>query len=393
MTSVLEGIRILDLSRYIAGPVACALMADAGAEVIRVESPVGEEDRNIGTMSPSGQPLWFSAWAHHKKSVAIDIRSDAGLAELDSLARISDAVVHSFAPGSPQAEVLAYERLDRLNPSIVVAAISAFGQTGPYASKIGFDFTVQAIAGLMDLTGDSSGPPMRSGIALADFLSGHSTAYGMMLALFERARSGRGQLVDVSLLDNSVFPVIAQGMVSEHRLLHQSRRRLGNKSWYSFVDAFEAKDGTVVLCPAIEPQWRRMARAIGRPDLLEDPRFDSNLARFEHRDALSDIVGDWVRERSTEEVVTAMDEARVPCSPVLGIAEMTEHPQIRARDMLVELGKPGQDAVTVPGFPIKLSRTPATVEGPAPDVGEHNEWAFSELLGLDAQTIARREAL
>ena len=378
MASVLEGVRILDLSRYIAAPIACAMMADVGAEVIRVESPGGEEDRNIGVMTSSGQPMWFGSWAHHKKAITLDIRVDEG----------QDVLVHNFVPGSPQARILTYENLSRINPSIVVAAVSAFGQTGPFANKPGFDLTVQAIAGLMDLTGDSQGPPMRSGIALADFLAAYNTAYGIMLALYERDRSGLGQEIDISLLDNSVFPIVAQGMVSEHRLTGQTRRRLGNQSWYSFVDAFQASDGTVVICPAIEPQWRRLARTIERPDLLEDPRFGSNLDRFEARDFLTAIVQAWAGQRTVDEVVRAMDEARVPCSPVLTIGEMSRHPQVVARGMLVELGNPGQDALTVPGFPIKLSRTPAKVEGPAPAVGEHNLWVYEKLLGLDVATLA-----
>ena len=388
MSPVLNGIRVLDLSRYIAAPTACAMLADAGAEVIRVEAPGGEEDRQIGVMGPQGQPMWFACWARHKRAITLDIRNEAGAPLLYKLVRVADVVVHNYVPGSPQAALLHYDALSQVNPSIVVAAVSAYGQTGPFAQKTGFDVTVQATAGMMDLSGPADGPPMRSGVAVADFLAGYNTAFGVMLALWERNSSGLGQMVDVGLLDCTAAPVISQGMVSEHRYTGRARRRIGNGSWYSFVDAFEATDGDVVICPAIDSQWRRLARTIGRPDLLDDDRYGSNLSRFEHRDELAEIVAGWAKERSIDEIVAAMDGARVPCSKVLGIPEMAEHPQIKAREMLVEVGREGEDPMVVAGFPIKLSRTPATVEGAPPLVGEHNAWAYGELLGLDEAALA-----
>ena len=307
---------------------------------------------------------------------------------LSDLVRLADVVVHNYAPGSPQAALLHYDALAEANPSIIVAAISAYGQTGPFAEKTGFDVTVQATAGIMDLTGQDDGPPTRSGVAIGDFLAAYNAAFGVMLALWERNASGLGQMVDVGLFDSTVLPVIAQAMVSEFRHTGRSRRRIGNGSWYSFVDSFEALDGTVMICPAIESQWRRLARTVERADLLDDPRLRDNPSRFEHRDELGAIVQAWVGQRTVDEVVAAMDEARVPCSRVLTVPEMAEHPQVHARDMLVEVGRDGEDTMTVAGFPVKLSRTPATVEGPPPHVGEHNAWAYGDLLGLDAAKLA-----
>ena len=209
-----------------------------------------------------------------------------------------------------------------------------------------------------------------------------------MLALWERNASGLGQMVDVGLFDSTVFPVISQAMVSELRHTGRARRRIGNGSWYSFVDSFEALDGTVMICPAIESQWRRLARTVERADLLDDPRLRDNPSRFEHRAELGAIVQAWVGRRTVDEVVAAMDGARVPCSRVLTVPEMAEHPQVHARDMLVELGREDEDTMTVAGFPVKLSRTPATVEGPPPHVGEHNAWVYEDLLGLDAAALA-----
>jgi len=388
MTPVLDGIRVLDFSRYIAAPTACALLADAGAEVVRVEAPGGEEDRRIGVMGPQGQPMWFAGTGRHKRAITLDLRNEAALPLLGDLVRLGDVVVHNYAPGSPQAALLHYDALAEANPSVVVAAVSAYGQTGPFAEKTGFDVTVQATAGMMDLTGQADGPPTRSGVAIGDFLAAYNAAFGVMLALWERNASGLGQMVDVGLFDSTVLPVIAQAMVSEFRHTGRARRRIGNGSWYSFVDSFEALDGTVMICPAIESQWRRLAHTVERADLLDDPRLRDNPSRFEHRAELGAIVQAWVGQRTVDEVVAAMDEARVPCSRVLTVPEMSEHPQVHARGMLVEVGRDGEDTMTVAGFPVKLSRTPATVEGPPPHVGEHNAWAYGELLGLDAAALA-----
>ena len=388
MTPVLDGIRVLDFSRYIAAPTACALLADAGAEVVRVEAPGGEEDRRIGVMGPQGQPMWFACTGRHKRAITLDLRNEAALPLLGDLVRLADFVVHNYAPGSPQAALLHYDALAEANPSIIVAAISAYGQTGPFAEKTGFDVTVQATAGMMDLTGQADGPPTRSGVAIGDFLAAYNAAFGVMLALWERNASGLGQMVDVGLFDSTVFPVISQAMVSEFRHTGRARRRIGNGSWYSFVDSFEALDGTVMICPAIESQWRRLARTVERADLLDDPRLRDNPSRFEHRDELGAIVQAWVERRTVDEVMAAMDEARVPCSRILTVPEMAEHPQVHARNMLVEVGRDGEDTMTVAGFPVKLSRTPATVEGAPPQVGEHNGWAYGELLGRDAAELA-----
>lgn len=388
MSPVLDGIRVLDFSRYIAAPTACALLADAGAEVVRVEAPGGEEDRRIGVMGPQGQPMWFACTGRHKRAITLDLRNEAAMPLLGDLVRLADVVVHNYAPGSPQAALLHYDALAEFNPAIIVAAISAYGQTGPFAEKTGFDVTVQATAGMMDLTGQADGPPTRSGVAIGDFLAAYNAAFGVMLALWERNASGLGQMVDVGLFDSTVFPVISQAMVSELRHTGRARRRIGNGSWYSFVDSFEALDGTVMICPAIESQWRRLARTVDRADLLDDPRYRDNVSRFEHRDELGAIVQAWVGQRTVDDVVAAMDEARVPCSRVLTVPEMAEHPQVHARGMLVEVGRDGEDTMTVAGFPVKLSRTPATVEGPPPHVGEHNAWAYGELLGLDAAALA-----
>ena len=363
MSPVLDGIRVLDFSRYIAAPTACALLADAGAEVVRVEAPGGEEDRRIGVMGPQDQPMWFACTGRHKRGITLDLRNEAASPLLHDLVRVADVVVHNYAPGSPQAALLHYDALAEINPSIIVGAISAYGQTGPFAEKTGFDVTVQATAGMMDLTGQADGPPTRSGVAIGDFLAGYNGAFGVMLALWERNASGLGQMVDVGLFDSTVLPVIAQAMVSEFRHTGRARRRIGNGSWYSFVDSFEALDGSVMICPAIESQWRRLARTIGRADLLDDDRYRDNLSRFENRDELSPnragVGGGAHRRRSLRR------HGRRP-RPLLASPHRARNGTAPAgpRPRDARRGGPRGGRHDDGGrLPIKLSRTPATVEG------------------------------
>lgn len=386
--AVLSGIRILDFSRYIAAPLACGLLADMGAEVIRVEPPGGDEDRTVGPVAPDGRPVWFNTWAHGRQGITLDLRQDAGRALLRRLVRCADVVVHNFTPGSRQASWLGYDALRSENPSVIVAAVSAYGQTGPWAARGGFDSLIQGVCGVMSLTGFPGGPPVRPGAPWVDVSYGYNTALGIMFALFERARSGLGQLVDVGLLDNAVFPLIVQGMISEMRLTGAARTAIGNESWYTYLNTFQARDGWVTISPSVDSLWRRLAEAIERPELAEDPRFRGHLDRFAHREILNEILGAWVRDRTVADVTERLNAARVPCGPVATLAEMAENPQVAAREMLIEIASDHAPTATVPGYPIKFSRTPAHVGGAAPAIGEHNFGVYGELLGLSNADLA-----
>jgi CoA:oxalate CoA-transferase len=388
MPAVLDGIRVLDFSRYIAAPVACGLLADVGAEVIRIEAPGGEEDRTLGPRAPSGGPIWYAIWNHHRRGITLNLRAEAGQDLALRLIKCADVVVHNFVPGTTLAQFLDYERLRPVNPSIVVAAVSAYGQTGPWANLGGFDSLIQGISGVMSLTGLPGGPPLRTGLSWVDFSAAYNTALGVMFALYHRARTGLGQLVDVGLLDTAVFPVIAQGILAEYLLNGAARRQIGNETWYGYINLFRAKDGWITISPAVDSQFRRLVRAIGRPELAEDPRFATPVDRFAHREVLNEILEPWVAERTLAEVTAEMERAHVPVGPANTVEAVAANPQLAARGMIVPVGRPGAAPIPTPGFPLKLSRTPASVEGPAPEVGEHNDEVFGALLGLDAAEIA-----
>ncbi len=389
MTSALDGIRVLDFSRFVAGPICCCLLADMGAEVTRVETPDGEADRDVGPFSPQGERIWFAAWGHHKRGITLDLQRQEGKDLALRLIALSDVVVHNFTPGSPQADFLDHTRIREIDPTIVVAAISAYGQNGPWSSLPGFDGAIQALSGVMSLTGSPDGPPTRTGITWVDFSTAYNTALGIMFALYHRSRTGLGQMLDVSLLDNAVFPVVAQGTISEFKLNRAMRCQLGNEGWYTYGNTFKAKDGWVVIQPGVDSQWRKLANAIGRPELAEDPRYKGNLDRFANRKSINKIIEEWLSNKTVQEVGEALEAARVPWGPVHTVADVVRNPQLEVRNMLVDVSRPGKESFTVPGFPLKLSLTPASVEGAPPLLGEHNMEVYKGLLGLSSDEIEK----
>jgi crotonobetainyl-CoA:carnitine CoA-transferase CaiB-like acyl-CoA transferase len=364
------------------------MLADMGAEVIRVEGPQGEEDRTLGPFSPEGRKMWFSCTGHHKKGITLDTRKPEGRELADRLIEKADVVVHNFAPGSRPSEFLAYDRLRLIKTDIIVAAVTAYGQTGPWARYTGFDGLLQALSGMMSITGFPGSPPVRSGVTVVDISAGYNTALGIMFALYHRQLTGQGQNVDVGLLDCSIFPIAAQGMVSEYKLNGVARGPIGNQSWYTMVNTYETRDAWVVLSPALDSQWQKLAELIGRPEMIDDPRFDTNLNRYYNREPINELLGAWMAAQTAEEALGKLRAARIPAEKVHNIGEMTQNTQVAAREMLVDLGRPGEEAHTVPGFPIKMSLTPATVEGPAPLIGEHNDEVYEELLDLTPSQIA-----
>ena len=394
MGQALDGIRVLDFSRFIAGPSCTLMLAHMGAEVIRVEPPDGEDDRVIGPMSPQGNRIWFTGHANHKKAITLDTKKAEGRELLKRLVAKADVVVHNFVPGTRPALMLHYDALKEVNPRVVVAAVSGYGETGPSAQLGGFDAVMQGLSGMMSFTGMPGTPPMRAGVAWVDYAAGYNMGLGIMFALFHRERGGVGQMVDVALLDAAVFPVVSQGMVTELRLLDVPRRQMGNEGWYAFANCFEAKDGWVVLTAGFDAQFYQLMEAIGRPDLVGDPRARTVDSRWTHHEEMHGIVGEWVGQRTVAEALAALQKHRVPADKVNKIEEMVEHPQVRHREMLgeVPLGTGGEKA-TVAGSPIKMSRTPATTGGAAPGLGEHNAEVYEGLLGMSAGEVAALRAL
>ena len=390
MKKALEGVRILDLSRYASGPYCGALLADMGADVIKVERPGGGEDRELGPFAPNGENLTYGIiLARNKKGITLNLRSEHGKQILRRLVKQSDIVVENFGVGSKKDMGLDYESLVKCNPTIIVVSITGFGQTGPYAQKVAFDSIAQAMSGAMYYTGFPGSPPCRAAVPYADFVSAVYGALGAMFALYHRERTGEGQMVDVAMLDSAFSLVGGMGVAAEYGLLSHMRRQIGNHSFYNFTDCFKAKDGWFFVSVIGTSVWRRFVGVIGRPDLMGDSRFRDDTARFENRDILGPIVSEWAGGRRVAEALSLLEEARVPSAPVKSIAEVIDDPQIRAREMLVDVDYPGVGPVPVSGVVTKLSKTPGRVETGGPMIGEHNEEVYCGLLGLSLEELER----
>ncbi len=384
----LQGIRVLDFSRYIAGPYCCMLLADMGAEVIRVEPPRGAEDRNLGPFSPDGQALVYGfILQRNKKNITLNLRDPASSELLQRLIPKADILVHNFPPGTEEAMVLDYNSLTQLNPALIEVIITGFGQYGPYAERTCFDSIAQAMSGAMSYTGFPGSPPTRAGVQYVDFSTGLSAALGTTLALLHRQRSGKGQLVDVSLFDVALSFVAAAGVAAEYKLLEHVRPQVGNNSFYAYANSFRAKDGWVMINVVGNSAWHRFCRALGRDDLASDPRFKDNLSRYLNRDEIHPTVADWVKQKTVEEVTRILEAARVPCGPIRDMVDIYHDPQVTAREMLVEVVQPGTGIVPMPGIAIKLSATPGSIDSPAASPGEHNLEIYHHLLGLSEEQI------
>lgn len=381
MTRVLEGIRVLDFGRVIASAYCGTLLADMGADVIKVERPGGEFDRKLGPFTPDGKAIVYELITpRNKKSITLNTRHPKGQEILDELIEDTSIIITGFTRKGNQLMGLDYERLKQINPGIILVAISGYGQSGPGADRPSFDAIAQAESGAMSYTGFPENPPTRAAVPFVDFSTATMGAYGAMLALLHKERTGKGQLVDVSLLDTAFTFVAGTGVVAEYTLLDQIRPQVGNHSFYNYSDGFEAKDGWVMISVIGNEIWQRFIGVIGRVDLLEDDRFSDDLSRYQNRDLIRPIVNEWVGKHLVSEVVRLLEEKRVPCGRVNTVRELVNDPHLIAREMLIKRQYPGVGEVPVPGIPVKLSRTPGKIETDACRLGEHNQEIYCQLL-------------
>lgn len=391
MRRVLDGVRVLDFSRFFSGPYCTTLLADMGAEVIRVDNPKGEEDRISGPLTPSGESIWFLTLARNKKAITLEPRSERGREVLNDLVRRSDIVVENFAPKVKKMMGMDYEDLAKMNPAIILVSISGFGLSGPYSQRLAFDTVGQAMSGAMSVGGFPGNPPTRASVSYVDFASGIHAALGAVLALYHREKTGVGQLIDVSLVDTAV--ALTHSFAAEYEALGLMRPQLGNHSFYSASDALRSKDGVWFYVALFTNRvFRRMMRLMGREELADDPRFQNDQARYQNRQLLDPLIARWVAERTAEELMKELDRADVPYGRVYSIPEMVEDPHIKARGMLDEVEHPGLGRYPVVGMAIKLSRTPGEIRYRAPLLGEHNEEVYCTLLGYSQDRVASLKA-
>ena len=391
----LEGVRVVDLTRALAGPYGTLMLGDLGADVIKVEQP-GRGDESRGWGPPfvgepygpyPGESAYFIAANRNKRSVTVNLKSPQGQEIVRRLASASDALVENFRTGVLDEMGLGYEDLHRLNPRLVYCSISGYGRTGPYAERPGYDFIIQAEGGMMGITGPEDGPPYRVGVPIVDVTAGMFAATSILAALRARDLTGEGQLVDVSLLDTQV--ALLANVASNYLVGGAPPRRLGNAHPnIAPYEAFRARDRWFALAAANERQWEVLCDAIGQPDLKDDARFATNGARVANRPALLEALNEAFATRDAGAWLAALQEAGLPCGPINTVPDAFAHPQAAARNLVLETEHPTAGTVRLTGFPYKLSHTPASVRRPPPLLGQHTEEVLAGLLGYTATEVA-----
>jgi formyl-CoA transferase len=390
----LEGVRILDIGTAVAGPFGPTLLADFGAEVIKVELPgKGDLLRNIAPVYQE-KSLFWTVEARNKKSITLDLRQPKGQGLLKQLVRISDVVVENFQPGTLEKWNLGYEALREVNEKIILIRVSGYGQDGPYRDKPGYDRIGQAVAGLIHATGYPEHPPVKAGYAVCDYMTGMMNALATMIALYFRDINpeGEGQWVDVSLYE-TIFR-ISEFTTTQYDKLGVIRERSGNRHpAASPGDAYRTKDDKwVVLLVPSDAMFQRLIKVMGQEDLIADPRFENPVKRVENAEAINAIVADWIRQRTMLEVRDILDAAEVPVAPIYNIKDIFEDPHYQAREDIIEVEDKSIGKVKMQGVFPKFSHTPGRVYRMAPDLGEHNEEVYCGLLGLSAQELKELQA-
>jgi glutaryl-CoA transferase len=393
MPEPLSGYHVLDLSRVLAGPWAGQILADMGAEVIKVERPgSGDDTRRWGPPylkdaegRETSESAYYLCANRGKKSIAVDIAQPGGQNIIRQLAARSDVVLENFKVGGLKKYGLDYRELQAVNPSLVYCSITGFGQTGPYAHRPGYDFLIQAMGGLMSITGmpDSSkgGGPVKVGVAVSDLATGLYAANAILGALLERGRSGLGQHIDLALLD--VQAAMLANQATNYLVGGEVPGCLGNAQPNIVpYEAFATSDGQIILAVGNDSQFAKFCSVAGNPELAADPRFETNRLRVENRQLICGIVADILVQHTSAHWLTLLEKCGVPCGPVNSINEVFADPQIQARNMVVNLQHPLGASLRLPGNPINYSRTPLHTEQAPPLLGEHTVQVLQEVLGL-----------
>ncbi len=389
----LHGLRVIEMGQLIAGPFCGQLMADFGAEVIKLEPPgKGDAMREWGHEKPEGVSLWWSVIARGKKSVEIDARQPEGQALIRDLVAGSDVLIENFRPGTMERWGLGYDALAAVNPRLVMIRVSGYGQTGPYAHKAGFGAIGEAMGGLRHVVGDPSTPPSRMGISIGDTLAATFACLGGMMALHARARTGRGQVVDSAIYE-AVLAVM-ESLVTEYAYSGYVRERTGaTLPRIAPSNVYPTRDGAYVLIAANQDTvFRRLAAAMGRPELAEDPRYATHDARGERQAELDALIAEWTQGQDRLALGALLDEAGVPRGDIYRGAEMLEDAHFQARDAIARVMHPKLGELRMQAPAPRLSDTPGRIRGAGPELGEHNGAVLRGLLGLDAARLAALEA-
>lgn len=386
MPKPLDGLRIIDLTRVLAGPYCTMLLADMGADVVKIENPVGGDDSRAFGPYKNGLSAYYMGLNRSKRSITLNLKHEKAKEMLKSLIREADVVVENYKPGTMNKLGLGYEVLREINPGIIYAASSGFGQTGPYSSKAAYDLIIQGMSGFMSITGFDKEHPVKAGSSIADIFAGVFTTIGILSALEYRRKTGVGQMVDVAMLDCMVATL--ENALATYDCAGKSPEPIGNvhRSIAPFA-SFTTADGQVNVCAGNDELWRRFCEVIGMPEYVSDPRFADNKARVANFGELRPLINERMIARNTAEWTAALDAVKVPCGPIMDMEQVVNDPHIQSRDMIVALTHPVAGELLVPGVPIKFSESPASIKCAAPELGEHNMEIYTELLGLNESEI------
>ena len=386
MAGPLDGMKVLDLTRVLAGPYATMLLGDLGAEVIKIEQPgTGDESRNFGPFK-NGFSLYFMSVNRGKQSVTLNLKTERGQAIFKQLLKQTDILVENFRPGTMQKLGLDYDTLKGEHPSLIYAACSGFGQTGPYAQQGAYDMIIQGMGGIISITGEPDGPPVRVGTSISDITAALFTTIGVLSALHHRNRTGSGQFVDVAMLDSLV--AVLENAVVRYFATGEAPKPLGARHpAITPFEAFASADGHVIIALGNDTLWAKFCEHVDRHELISDERFRTNADRTENHSELFPILSEIMSQRPTDDWIDALGAIGVPCGPINAMDKVVSHPQVQAREMITRIAHDITGEVEVPGVPIKLSETPGNVEVPAPSLGEHTTKVLTDLLKMSADEV------
>jgi len=381
----LRGFKVLDLSRTLAGPYATMLLADMGAEVIKVEQPVvGDESRRFTPPSWNGESCYFLAANRNKRGITLDLKSAEGIKIVKQLVKEADVFVENFRTGTMEKLGLGYDELKEINPRIIYCSISGFGRTGPEKNRAGYDVLMQGFAGLMSITGEED-RPVKAGMSIADLSTGLFAAFSISSALHGVRQTGKGQYLDVSLLDGQI--ALLNHMVTGFYATGSYPKRMGTAHGTLVpYQGFKAADRDVIIAVANDGLWKKLCIGLKWNDLLENEKYKLNINRVKYREELGAILSERLSKMNSEDIIEKLEKVGVPCGPIQTIEEVLTHPQVLAREAMVEVNHPNVPNLKVPAFPVKFSETPTYVRSHPPLLGEHTEEVLQEI-GYDQETI------
>ena len=386
MAGPLDGIKVLDLTRVLAGPYATMLLGDLGAEVIKIEQPgTGDESRNFGPFK-NGFSLYFMSVNRGKQSVTLNLKTERGQAIFKQLLEQTDVLVENFRPGTMKKLGLDYDTLKVEHPSLIYAACSGFGQTGPYAQQGAYDMIIQGMGGIISITGEPDGPPVRVGTSISDITAALFTTIGVLSAMHHRNQTGKGQFVDVAMLDSLV--AVLENAVVRYFATGEAPKPLGARHpAITPFEAFASADGHVIIALGNDTLWAKFCEHVDRQELISDARFQTNADRTENHSELFPILSEIMSQRKTDDWIDSLGGIGVPCGPINTMDKVVSHPQVQAREMITRIAHRITGEVEVPGVPIKLSKTPGNVDTPAPSLGEHTTEVLTGLLKMHPDEV------